>query len=144
MYSWIYFTWPLRKQAAHKQATRGPTALSPFRRTRQKIRTGDLTVESPWSYPLNHDSSSNFWYSWQSEICFLCQSYKIQIWEKTFIYKVALFLRKRSVSKFSWVFIIKTIFASIINSWKSSTNNRNIGINLLSYQWQSSLLQLGY
>ena len=24
---WIYFTWPLRKQAACKQATRGPTAL---------------------------------------------------------------------------------------------------------------------
>ena len=32
---WIYFTWPLRKQAAYKQATRGPTALSPFRGTRQ-------------------------------------------------------------------------------------------------------------
>ena len=31
MISWIsYFTWPLRKQAAYKQATRGPTALSPF------------------------------------------------------------------------------------------------------------------
>ena len=33
--SWINFTWPLRKQAAYKQATRGPTALSPFRGTRQ-------------------------------------------------------------------------------------------------------------
>ena len=31
----FYFTWPLRKQAACKQATRGPTALSPFRGTRQ-------------------------------------------------------------------------------------------------------------
>ena len=27
--SWIYFTWPLQKQAANKQATRKPTALSP-------------------------------------------------------------------------------------------------------------------
>ena len=26
LYSSIYFTWPLRKQAAYKQATRGPTA----------------------------------------------------------------------------------------------------------------------
>ena len=62
---WIYFTWPLRKQAAYffyKQATRGPMALSPFRRTRQwrfikclahghdcrcqQILTGDLTIES--------------------------------------------------------------------------------------------------
>ena len=34
-YSWIYFPWPLRKQAAYKQATRGPTALSPFRGTGQ-------------------------------------------------------------------------------------------------------------
>ena len=33
--SWIYFTWPLRKQAAYKQATRGPTAVSPFQGTRQ-------------------------------------------------------------------------------------------------------------
>ena len=34
---WIlsYFTWPLRKQAAYRQATRGPPALSPFRGTRQ-------------------------------------------------------------------------------------------------------------
>ena len=31
----VYFTWSLRKQAAYKQATRGPTALSPFRGTRQ-------------------------------------------------------------------------------------------------------------
>ena len=29
------FTWPLRKQAAYKQATREPMALSPFRGTRQ-------------------------------------------------------------------------------------------------------------
>ena len=35
VYIWIYFTWPLRKQAAYKQATRGSTALSPFRGTRQ-------------------------------------------------------------------------------------------------------------
>ena len=32
---WIDFTWSLRQQAAYKQATRGPTALSPFRGTRQ-------------------------------------------------------------------------------------------------------------
>ena len=33
---WIlYFTWSLRKQAAYKQATRGPMALSPFQGTRQ-------------------------------------------------------------------------------------------------------------
>ena len=25
----------------------------------QQIRTGDLTIESPWSYPLSHNSSSN-------------------------------------------------------------------------------------
>ena len=36
VYSWVYFTpWPLRKQAACKQAIRGPTILSPFRGTRQ-------------------------------------------------------------------------------------------------------------
>ena len=35
LYSWIYFTWPQRKQAAYKQATRGPMALSPFQGTRQ-------------------------------------------------------------------------------------------------------------
>ena len=29
-YFWIYFAWPFRKQAAYKQPTRGPTALSPF------------------------------------------------------------------------------------------------------------------
>ena len=34
--SWIYFTWPQRKHMLlYKQATRGPTALSPFRGTRQ-------------------------------------------------------------------------------------------------------------
>ena len=33
--SWIYFTWPLRKQAAYKQATGRPMALSPFWGTRQ-------------------------------------------------------------------------------------------------------------
>ena len=33
--SWIYFTWPLRKQAAYKQTARGPMALSPLRGTRQ-------------------------------------------------------------------------------------------------------------
>ena len=31
----FYFTWPLRKQAAYEQATRGPTAISPFQGTRQ-------------------------------------------------------------------------------------------------------------
>ena len=31
----VYFTWPLRKQAAYKEATRGPVALSPFRGTRR-------------------------------------------------------------------------------------------------------------
>ena len=31
----FYFTWPLRKKAAYKKATRGPTALTPFRGTRQ-------------------------------------------------------------------------------------------------------------
>ena len=35
LYSWIYCTWPLRKHDAYKQATRGPTALSPFQETRQ-------------------------------------------------------------------------------------------------------------
>ena len=35
LYNWIYFTWQLRKQAAYKQATRGLTDLSTFRRTRQ-------------------------------------------------------------------------------------------------------------
>ena len=33
--SCIYFTRSLRKQAASKQVTRGPTALSPFQGTRQ-------------------------------------------------------------------------------------------------------------
>ena len=28
--TYIYFSWLLRKQAAYKHATRGPTALSPF------------------------------------------------------------------------------------------------------------------
>ena len=52
----FYCTWPLRKQAAYKQATRGPTVSSPFRGTSQlglrvlpkgtyspcqQIRTGD-------------------------------------------------------------------------------------------------------
>ena len=33
---WIYFTWPLRMQSDYnKQATRGPTALSHLRGTRQ-------------------------------------------------------------------------------------------------------------
>ena len=32
---WFDFTWPLRKQTAYKQATRGLTALSLFRGTRQ-------------------------------------------------------------------------------------------------------------
>ena len=73
IWNWIYFTWPLRKQAAYRQATRGPTAVSPFQGTKatrtkclaqghycrcQQIRTGDLTIESPWSYPLSHNSSS--------------------------------------------------------------------------------------
>ena len=72
LYGWIYFTWPLRKQAAYKQAIRGPMALSPFWGTRQwglvpcqghycccqQTWTGDLMVESLWSYPLSHDSSS--------------------------------------------------------------------------------------
>ena len=35
LYGWIYFTWPLRKQAAYKQATRGPMAVSSFWGTRQ-------------------------------------------------------------------------------------------------------------
>ena len=26
----------------------------------QQIRTGDFTIESPWSYPLSHNSSSSF------------------------------------------------------------------------------------
>ena len=25
----------------------------------QQVRTGDLAIESPWSYPLSHNSSSN-------------------------------------------------------------------------------------
>ena len=33
--TWIYLTWPLKKQAAYKQAARGTTALSPFWGTRQ-------------------------------------------------------------------------------------------------------------
>ena len=32
IYSWVYFTWPLRKQAAYKQVTGGPTALNSFPR----------------------------------------------------------------------------------------------------------------
>ena len=36
---------------------RAPRALLPRRRC-QQIRTGDLTIESPWSYPLSHNSSS--------------------------------------------------------------------------------------
>ena len=27
----------------------------------QQIRTGDLTIESPWSYPLSHNSSRATW-----------------------------------------------------------------------------------
>ena len=67
----FYFTWPLRKQAANKLATRGH-ALSPFQGTRQwgwnalpKGTTapasrliGDLMIESLWSYPLSHNCSS--------------------------------------------------------------------------------------
>ena len=45
VYNWIYFTWPPRKQAAYKQATRGPTALSPFRGT--IIGNEDIKVSCP-------------------------------------------------------------------------------------------------
>ena len=51
-----------------KQSARGPIALSPFRRTMQchcnvtdagaseQIRTGDITIESAWFYPLSHNT----------------------------------------------------------------------------------------
>ena len=64
----------LRKQAAYKQATWGPMALSPFQGTTwamkikclaqgrycrcQQIWTGYLMIEIPWSYPLSYNSSS--------------------------------------------------------------------------------------
>ena len=65
------FTWPLRKQAAYKQTTREPTALSPFEGLGNEDKVPcpralllptdsnrDLTIESSWSYPLSHNSSS--------------------------------------------------------------------------------------
>ena len=75
LYSWIYFPWPLRKQAACKQATREPIVFKSFPRDWamrikclaqghycrcQQIRTGDLMKESQCSYLLSHNSSLLF------------------------------------------------------------------------------------
>ena len=56
VYSCIYFTWPLRKQAAYKQVTRGPTALSHFRGTIYAMRIKCL-AKGHYILPLPADSN---------------------------------------------------------------------------------------
>ena len=65
----VCFTWPIRKEGPYKQTTRGPKALGPLRGIGQwrsshlpkgtilLIWTGDITIESPWSYALSHSIS---------------------------------------------------------------------------------------
>ena len=56
----FYFTWPLRKQAACKQATRGPTALSPFRFLKYK-NLGQGTVVFGSNFNNSLSAGSNFY-----------------------------------------------------------------------------------
>ena len=113
------FTWPLRKQAAYKQATRGPMALSPFRGTRQwrKSALPKGTTDENMIRRLTNTKSDNI-LQWKCPVkmCVISNIYGVLDFIDTHC-----FMRHHTAIIGNWTIHKYTWNPSFINCWKIST-----------------------